>query len=419
MNPYYVKAQETCEVGPFNYDAEHWSEASDQPELPLGDSRLLTSIYQSSAPPTRFGSRYREDIDQAGDIRALLHANVTQIHRDPLSQTVQHVTTRTLEGKTLTVNSRLFVIATGGMENPRLLLLNDIGNQHDQVGRYFMEHIGIPKATLLLAKDVNTLFYKRTSINGTDIRAGLSLRPEVIKKEQILNTWIGFQLKATPQSRLAHSVDTLKSSIMNGDIPDDFVHHLKTVLRSMRQIYRDRDPAESDDDELGGTGELVEIPVGQQSEQSPNPLSRVTLGDQLDALGQRKIVFDWRLTELDYYSIRRTQEITAAEIGKSDLGRMKIPNPKEPEVWQHPQRISELAQPQGAFHHMGTTRMSTDPQHGVVDSDCKVHGTKNLYMAGSSVFPTCGYQNPTLTIVAMAHRLAEHLAAQFPEQEPT
>jgi choline dehydrogenase-like flavoprotein len=171
----------------------------------------------------------------------------------------------------------------------------------------------------------------------------------------------------------------------------------------MRQLYGDLQ------EETDQPNEFVTIPLGQQSEQSPNPLSRVKLGDKLDELGQRKIEFDWRLTELDYHSIRRTKEITAAEIGKSELGRMLIVNPEDEHVWDDPQQIPASARPGGAFHHMGTTRMHRDPKQGVVDANCRVHGTKNLYIAGSSVFPTCGYENPTLTIVAMALRLAEHL----------
>jgi choline dehydrogenase-like flavoprotein len=88
---------------------------------------------------------------------------------------------------------------------------------------------------------------------------------------------------------------------------------------------------------------------------------------------------------------------------------MKILNPEETNVWEDPERISESAHPNGAFHHMGTTRMHNNPKYGVVDENCRVHGTRNLYIAGSSVFPTCGYVNPTLTIVAMAFRLADHL----------
>jgi choline dehydrogenase-like flavoprotein len=403
LDPYYAQAQKVCEVGPFNYDAAYWSEEGDQPPLPLVDSRLATKIYQNSAPPTRFGSRYRDDIDKADNISAVLYANVTHIERDDLNQSIRRVTATTLEGKSFPVTARFFVIAAGGMENPRLLLLNDIGNQNDLVGRFFMEHIGLPKSSLLIPMHINTLFYKRTAINGTDIRAGLSLNTDVLEKERILNTWLGFKLDPTPASRLADAWDAVKTPLRHGELPDDFSRHVKSVLRSMRQLYGDLQEKDDHPDEF------VTIPVGQQSEQSPNPLSRVKLGDELDELGLRKIVFDWRLTELDYHSIRRTQEILAAEIGKSDLGRMQILNPEDDHVWDNPKRISESAYPSGAFHHMGTTRMHRDPKQGVVDADCRVHGTKNLYIAGSSVFPTCGYENPTLTIVAMAFRLAKHL----------
>jgi choline dehydrogenase-like flavoprotein len=60
-------------------------------------------------------------------------------------------------------------------------------------------------------------------------------------------------------------------------------------------------------------------------------------------------------------------------------------------------------------HHMGTTRMGADPKTSVVDKDCRTHQVTNLYIAGSSVFPTAGDSNPTLTIVALAHRLADTL----------
>jgi len=404
LDPYYSRAQVTCEIGPFNYDANYWSEEGDQPTLPLVDSRLVTRVYQNS-PPTRFGTRYRDAIEKADNITALLYANLTHIERDSINQTIRNITTTTLEGNSLSITARIFVIAAGGLENPRILLLNDIGNQNDLVGRFFMDHVGIPKATLLMPRHVDMLLYKRTSINGTDIRAGLSLTAAALEQEKILNTWVGFGLKSTPESRLANAWDTIKTSLKKAELPDNFSENVKTMLRSMRSIYGDM--LEDNDDEI------ITIPIGQQSEQAPNPLSRVTLGEQLDELGQRRIKLDWRLTELDYHSIRRTQEITAAEIGKSNLGRMQIPNPAESDVWNDPEHISELVTPKGAFHHMGTTRMHDDPKFGVVDKNGRVHGTRNLYIAGSSVFPTSGFENPTLTIVALAYRMADHLGSRL------
>jgi len=400
LDAYYVKAQQTCEVGPFNYDPQYWSSEADRPMLPLEDSRVVTRIYQNSNPPTRFGTRYRQDIESADNISAILFANVTDIAQDKLNQAIDKVTVKTLTGNTFDVKANVFVIAVGGLENPRLLLLNDIGNQNDLVGRFFMEHIGLPASTLLLRKKIDTDFYQRAPIDGTDIRAGLALKTDVLAKERILNSWSGFDLQRSPAIKLAYDWDAIKEPLSEGQLPDRFTYYVKDMLRNLRDLYADK--WDSDD-------EWVTIPVHNHSEQAPNPLSRVTLGDEVDRLGQRKIRFDWRVTDLDRQSIRRAQEIIAAEVGKSNLGRTQILVPAEKNIWEDPKRASDVTFPNGSWHHMGTTRMHTDPKQGVVDADCLVHGTRNLYIAGSSVFPTCGFENPTLTIVAMTYRLADHL----------
>jgi len=138
-------------------------------------------------------------------------------------------------------------------------------------------------------------------------------------------------------------------------------------------------------------------------EQSPNPDSRVTLAEERDRLGLRKAQLDWRLTELDARSVRRTVEIAADALGRALAGRARIlVSQRRP--WP---------ETTGRSHHMGTTRMHEDPRRGVVDADCRVHGLANLWIAGSSVFPTCGYANPTLTLVALAHRLADRLPREL------
>jgi choline dehydrogenase-like flavoprotein len=402
LDPYYIKAHEICELGAFNYDAQYWSEKADHPMLPLEAGRVVTKIYQNS-PPTRFGTHYREDIEKAQNITTILYANVTDIELDTLNQTVGKITVKTLSGNSFDVKADTFVLAAGGLENPRLLLLNDIGNQNDLVGRFFMEHIGLPASKLVLPKKIDINFYIRAPVENTEIRAGLALRNDVLEQERILNSWSGFTLKRTPNISLQYRWRTLKSELSKGEIPDHLGSQVKTILSELREIYADK--WNSDD----GDNEWVTIPVHSHAEQSPNPMSRVTLGDELDALGQRRIKLDWRITDLERRSIRRTQEIIAAEIGKSNLGRAQILAPEEPDVWDDPKRLREGTPPNGSWHHMGTTRMHTDPKLGVVDENCRVHGTKNLYIAGSSVFPTCGFENPTLTIIAMAYRMADHI----------
>jgi choline dehydrogenase-like flavoprotein len=146
-------------------------------------------------------------------------------------------------------------------------------------------------------------------------------------------------------------------------------------------------------------------------EQAPNPESRVVLTDQVDRLGLRRIGLDWRLTALDKHTIRTASKIFAREIGRLGLGRARLPRwlrNKDADVWFNDDD-PKWRRLRGGNHHMGTTRMAQDERSGVVDKDCRVHGVENLYIAGSSVFPTCGFANPTLTIVELALRLADHL----------
>jgi choline dehydrogenase-like flavoprotein len=147
-------------------------------------------------------------------------------------------------------------------------------------------------------------------------------------------------------------------------------------------------------------------------EQAPNPDSRVMLSDELDALGLRRIKLDWRISELEKRSLRQAQRVVGAELAAAGLGRMNLGQDGESDEWAGPPSGATPA-PGTSFdvghHHTGTTRMADDPSAGVVDRHCRVFGVGNLFVAGSSVFPTLGSANPTLTIVAFALRLADHI----------
>jgi choline dehydrogenase-like flavoprotein len=187
----------------------------------------------------------------------------------------------------------------------------------------------------------------------------------------------------------------LYRAILRRRLPDDLLGHAKNVAGDLDDValtlYRQGIARGSANDEV--------FILRVQAEQSPNPSSRVTLDDARDAFGLRKARLDWRVTEFDRSSIRRTQEILDRELRRAKLGRLerKLGEEDPPALFR------------GAFHHMGTTRMHREASLGVVDPDCRVHGLANLFVAGSSVFPTAGCVNPTLTLVALAVRLADHL----------
>ena len=136
----------------------------------------------------------------------------------------------------------------------------------------------------------------------------------------------------------------------------------------------------------------------------PNRDSRVTLDDSCDSLGVPRARLDWQLTEGDLAGVARTRRLWLRELGRG-VGEISPASTANDAEW-----LDGLA---AGAHHMGTTRMHRDPRRGVVDEHCCVHGVSNLYVAGSSVFPTAGYAPPTLTIVALALRLASHLSARF------
>jgi choline dehydrogenase-like flavoprotein len=145
--------------------------------------------------------------------------------------------------------------------------------------------------------------------------------------------------------------------------------------------------------------QMLEVEVYGQ--QAPNPDSRVTLDDERDALGMPRVRMHWSLTDFDRRSVDRTLRIVAQEFGRLGLGRMHLDFKEwEPDFYY-------------GNHHMGTTRMHDDPRKGVVDRNCRVHGVGNLYVAGSSTFPTSGNAPPTMTIVAMALRLADTIKAEL------
>ena len=156
--------------------------------------------------------------------------------------------------------------------------------------------------------------------------------------------------------------------------------------------------------EPGGQG-VPRFALSNACEQVPNAESRVQLSYERDALGMKRVALKWRLSALDRDSVRRSHEILAREIGRAGLGRVKPGLGDASGTWP--------ADMNGARHHLGTTRMHADPKQGVVDADARVHGVANLYVAGSSVFPTSGSANPTLTIVALALRLADHLKQEL------
>lgn len=413
LEPYYRRAQTLCELGPYNYDdLSPWLEAGGLTALGLDPHRLKTALFQVS-PPTRFGATYHDALEQAGNVTVCLHANVLEVRTDEAAKHVVGVRATSLAGPKFDVAARIVVLATGGLENARLLLLSNqvqpagLGNTNDVVGRYFMDHPWMTGAGFAaFAKPLPDLrlYLDQTEVLGTSLFGALTpgdAEPGVG----------GFRILLSPSRRLVEGVNALRSigrAIGSGHLPPEgFWHDLRQVLADYDAVidatYKTVFGTRTGPFNLPepGTGPIVGAILDVNVEQFPDPGSRVTLSDTRDALGQNRIAVDWRPGVREKRTIRRALELLAGEFGRLGLGRVRISAMPNGDIWPAALLASR--------HHMGTTRMSDNPRTGVVDATCRVHGVDNLYIAGSSVFPSSGFSNPTLTIVALALRLGDEL----------
>lgn len=387
LDAYYERAQPILELGPYRYDPEYWeAQDPDVVRMPLDGDVVRTKMWQFS-PPTRFGTRYREAVLGAPNVRLYTYANVVDIEANEPARAVEGLRVRTIDGKEHRVRARQYVLACGAIQNARLLLAscgqapNGLGNDHDVVGRYFMDHFEMPSAHLILNEPQPMKMYA-IAFGQTRARGELALSAASQRREAILN--------GTASLQPGEVEGEIRSTFQN--LPPEVIERF---MRAGRRDRPDRAPTPSP--------ERVFLLFTRQ-EQAPNPQSRITLGDELDAMGMPRIKLDWQFTELDQRSIRTFYEVLGSEVAEKGIGEVRMMDwllDGDDTAW--PSFLS------GGWHHMGTTRMHDDPKQGVVDADSRVHGVGNLFVAGSGVFPTSGAANPTLTLVAMSLRLADHI----------
>jgi choline dehydrogenase-like flavoprotein len=400
LEPYYPPAHQILDIGPYKWSAADWKNG-DPARVPLlPDSRAVWSKMWQFSPPTRFNTKYRDEIVKSPRIHLYTHANVVEVEANDALGAVQSVRIRTLDGKELRARARRFVLACHTIQNARLLLASNrqartgLGNGIDLVGRFFMEHFEMPAAELVLAdpQSTKTKLYEYDGPGPT--RAELALSAEAEKEHRILN--------GTCSVEAGNYGEAVKSTFQFMD---------SAMLTKMR-IWEEG--GKKGPNPLGaspasaapsGSGPPRFYHLTTRQEQAPNPDSRVSLSAEKDALGMPRARLDWRFTELDKRSMRTFYEIVGREMGRTGTGRVQIRDWLLGDDRTWPSFVS------GGWHHMGTTRMSADPKQGVVDANCRVHGIGNLYIGGASVYATAGSVNPTLTLVALSLRLADHLKA--------
>jgi choline dehydrogenase-like flavoprotein len=412
--PYYQDAHTDLELGDFVYDERLWPALGQCPPA-LSPDRLITRFWRFDTMKERFSARRCRDLIEGDRVRVLTHANVVHLQANPGASALDHVRVRTLGGRDLEVRARCFVLACGGIENPRMLLAaNDvqrpgIGNGRDLVGRFFMEHQHA-RAGLVRTGEPFRLwdaFRKRRIGAGQPPVAPMLLpAPPLQARRGILNTALTFKLQRDPALGLLLN-DRIYRRLKHQLPPDRSRRRLWHAYRDVRgALQRSVKPLL---ERVRSRTGLRDLYVMVRAEQAPNPESRVTLSPERDALGVPKAALRWQLSRQDKDTVAVLTETLDAELSRLGIGSV-LPSEwlvADDDAWPLDPTVSK--HPIAGYHHMGTTRMSDDPSRGVVDAHCRVHGYANLYVAGSSVFPTGGWANPTLTIIALAYRLADEL----------
>ena len=401
LAPYYERAQTICQVGPFTYAVEDWEDPIKTPRLPFDCGQVQTTIFQFCSRAV-FVSHYREAIHRAPNITTYLYANVVDIETTNPAKMVTRVRVACLPGNTFGVVAKLFILALGGLETPRLLLLSNrtqntgLGNQHDLVGRFFMEHPHLWSGLYIPAHAnifKTTALYQIHPAHPAPIMGKLTLAEDVIRREKILNYCVSIHPSPWPKAPARSKTAPSDTQPLPLHVLIALYDASKTMYRKMRRkvgqiVKRHKRPPPSE-----------VFRLNHMIEQVPNPNSRVTLSTERDALGLPRVRLDWQVSAIDIRSMIRAQEIIDEELRRASLGRLQI------------ELTNDTPPPDlhGGRHQMGTTRMHLDPKKGVVNEHGQVHGVSNLFIAGPSVFPTCGYANPTLTTVALSARLADHV----------
>jgi choline dehydrogenase-like flavoprotein len=431
LAPYYGPAHKIVEIPSDSYvPEEKVSELADGQAhlLKVSSERLETLIYQFS-PQTKFRLVYIDSIKNSNNIKCLLHANVTNIETTHDAREVARVAIGCLNGNRFSVRAKTFVLAAGGTENPRLLLNSrnimscGLGNEYDLVGRFFMEHPHTRRRIIPMSKRAPVALYG-LRFYQRGVSARLSLTAATQEREGLLN--YSANIHRVYLGSLGRGWLSLRKIVLafkGNRRGDPFLrmppYGLKRVTPwDIWQIARNL-PLNT----FGGFLQLFQPNMFVQgyileskSEQAPNRDSRIMLQSDRDPFGLNRVSLDWRTLPIDRQSVIRAEEIVEDELRRLNIGTLEPLSPEELVDWPKKGNLEEGGWQtglEGGWHQLGTTRMNDDRRKGVVDRHCRMHGTSNLFICGGSVFPTVGAGPPTLTIIALALRLSEHLMQRF------
>jgi choline dehydrogenase-like flavoprotein len=380
LQPYYDRACDLLEVPRFDKSFDAPQEEG-RPPLVVNGARDVFSAPRYFSPigggadQEKF-HRFRTGPADAANVNIYLHANVTGIRRHRRRRRIEKLDIACFNGKRHTARARAFVLATGGIENVRLLLASELGNESDQLGRNFMGHVTYGRFADETPQSVLAL---------TNAAHAVGLYTDNARDK------VHCVLAATHEGQCRFNIGNFTATLF--DIEDPRPPYEQAILKLNAAL-------------ANGAAATPARPlhVYFMAEHMPNSESRITLdAANVDTLGVPNVRMNWLYTERDLDNLEQGVAALAHIFGEAGMGRICWPAA----------RNELLAGFSPSRHHMGATRMSLDAADGVVDRNCRLHEIDNLYIAGCSVFPTSGIANPTLTLMALAMRMSDHLKREL------
>lgn len=437
MTRYLQRACEWCRCGRPVFSAVELPELAGRSMIPgFPDGDVLTTSLERWSLPTRFGRVYRKRLELARRLELVTGLTCTEIACDPHSGQVDHLVLRSLDGKQAIARGRYYVLATGGLEATRLLLASNdvhsagIGNASGHLGRWYMAHVEARVARVhLTTPPESTIHDHERDADGVYVRRRFTFSPALQRRKGLPNAAIWFVNPA--MSDPAHGsgilsgvyltlisplgrfmlAEAIRQAHTRTSTPVRIRDHLRNIVRDLGRAIRfalDFSYRRFLKPGRKAPGFFVPsaaniYPLDYHGEHLPNPDSRVILTSERDALGVPRIRTEMRFSDEDVASVERAMRELDAALREAGVGHLEF-------LFDDVAAgVRDCLHQASGFHQTGTTRMAASAADGVVDTNLAVFGTENLFVASTSTFPTSSQANPTLTGIAFALRLAQHL----------
>ncbi len=433
--PYYSRALVYCEAGEFGFDRACLNGSG--PIIEGFASAEIAVGLERFSPPTDFGRRFKSDLGASTAHKVLLESTCTRLLSSDSGRSVDAAECKTVSGNSFRVVAKYIVLAAGGLETVRLLAASNdkfpagLANSSGALGRYYMSHLEGTLGRLQVAPGRKVAWDFARTADGIYAKHHIRLSDELQRRNQLRN--MIFRLHHANPMDPCHRDPVLSLMyIAKRFILPEYRRKITTVeLESLDRLPKGRDLLARHAANIARSPwPLVRFmsswvykrharyrrvpyvalyskqgvyPLDYNAEQTPLYDSRISLTHDRDRFGVPRMRIDWRVCPEDLASIAASYRQMRSSLADTNAASIVYDDDALEKSVQGAVAVGG--------HHIGTARMSDDPRRGVVNPECRTHDLENVYVAGSAVFPTSGSANPTLTLVALAIRIADQLKA--------